>query len=159
MKGSTPTLELIVIKKGEGSDILSLQLPKGKKTGRDFRFEEINLEVTTNEEMMLPQRRMRGRLQWSTESYTINFEEYGKGEKKNREVSRTTHMRCVLRKDGSYHISIGTAMRSKSEKQELVAELRNILEAIEKDIEKLRRQDAAKLRQQRHNNETKEGEE
>ena len=79
-------MERIVIKKGEGSDNMSLQLPKGKKTGKDFRFEEINLEVTTNEEMMLPQRRMRGRLQWSTESYTINFEEYGKGEKKNREV-------------------------------------------------------------------------
>lgn len=154
-------MERIVITKdlGKDGDNMSLQLPKGKKTGRDFRFEEINLEVTTNEEMMLPQRRMRGRLQWSTESYTINFEEYGKGEKKNREVSRTSHMRCVLRKDGSYHISIGTAMRSKSEKQELVAELRNILEAVEKDIEKLKRAEANRLRKERHNNETKEGEE
>ncbi len=154
-------MERIIIKKGEGSDNnMSLQLPKGKKTGRDFRFEGIDLDVTTNEDMMLPQRKMRGRLQWSNESYTLNFEEYGKGEKKNREVSRTSHMRCVLRKDGSYHISIGTAMRSKSEKQELVAELRNILEAVEKDIEKLKRAEANRLRKERrHNNETKEGEE
>ena len=154
-------MEKIVIKsvKGESSDNVSLLLPKGKKTSRDFRFESIDLNVTVNEEMMLPQRRMRGKLQWSTESCTLNFDEYGKCEKKNREVSRTNHMRCVLRKDGSYHISIGTTMRSKSEKQELVAELRNILEAVEKDIEKLRRAEANRLRKERHNTQKREGEE
>lgn len=144
-------MEKIIITKAKGgnSDMISLSHAKGKKTSKEFRFEEVNLEVTTQTEEMLPQKRMRGHLQWSTESYTFLFNEYGKGVKKNREVSRSNHMRCVLRKDGSYHISISTALRNKSEKQELVAELRNIMDAIEKDIEKGKREAARQARSQK----------
>lgn len=151
----------IIITKGKGkkNDRLALNIPKGHKCGREFLFKEIDMGVSTCDEEVLPHRRMRGRITWDADSYTALFEEYGRGEKKNREVKRTDHMRCVIRRDGTYHIGVRTSMRSKHDKRDLMEELNSILVAIEKDIEKTKKADAARARKEKRNQQNKEDKE